>query len=322
MRAPPTGRSKPKARLPEPMVNCKLLSETLRAPFFTATLSTVLVGNLAGFAHTGRLDPLMLVLSLAAMLFVHAGANTANDYFDAATGNDDVNPYHTPFNGGSRVIQDGRVSRRTVGLISLVSFLAATGLGLVIWLLTPGNLILWLGLFGVLTGAAYTAPPLRLGYRGLGEAVIALDFGLLPVVGGFYVQTGAYHPAALYAGITPSLLILAVIWINQFPDYQADAAVGKRTLVVRLGRRRSRWIFAALLTGVYLASLMLTLLDRAPWWTLLVWTTLPLAVGALRIAWRRYDEPLELIPAEGKTVQLQLFGNLALAAGYLLAGLS
>ncbi|MBD3372948.1 MAG: 1,4-dihydroxy-2-naphthoate octaprenyltransferase [Candidatus Coatesbacteria bacterium] len=299
----------------------KLFIRTLRAPFFSASLSSVLLGNLAGLWLDGSLDWGLLGLTLAAMLCVHAGANTANDYFDAATGNDDLNQHLTPFNGGSRVIQNGEVKRRTVGLISLVSFLIAVGLGLLIWLLTPGNLILYLGLFGVLSAATYTGPPLRLGYRGLGEIIIALDFGLLPIIGASYVQIGAYHPAALYAGIAPALLIVAVIWINQFPDLEADAAVGKRTLVVRLGRRRSRWVFAFLLSAAYLVSLLLPLLGLLPYWTLLIFSTLPLALRALRHAWKHYDEPLGLIPAEAATVQLQLFGNLALALGYLLAAL-
>jgi len=297
----------------------KLFLHTLRAPFFTATTSAVLLGNLVALWRTGELDPWMLLLSLAAMLALHAGVNTANDYFDSLSGNDEANPNFSPFNGGSRVIQDGLVSRRTVGLISLVSFLLAGGLGVVLWLLTPGNGLLYLGLFGIATGVFYSAPPLKLGHRGWGELVVALDVAILPVLGGHFVQTGEFHPTALYAGIAAAFLIVGVIWVNQIPDIEADAAVGKRNLVVRLGARRSRVVFGFIVAAVYVSSLVLALCGTLPYWTLLIFLTLPLAVGAVRGAFANYNEPRKLVPAEGMTVQLQLFGNLALSAGFVLA---
>jgi len=297
----------------------KLLIRTLRAPFFTATTSAALLGNLVALWRTGVLDPWMLLLSVAGIAALNAGVNTANDFFDSVSGNDEVNRYHSPFNGGSRVIQDGLVSRRTVGLVSLVSFLIAGGIGVALWLLTPGNWVLYLGLFGLVTGFFYSAPPFKLGYRGLGELIVALDVALLPVLGGYYVQAGTFDPVALYAGIAAAFLIVGVIWVNQIPDIEADAAVGKRTLVVRLGARRSRTAFAAIVAAVYVSSLVLALVGIPPYWTLLVFLTLPLAVGAVRGAFSHYDDPPALVPAEGKTVQLQLFGNLALSLGFTLA---
>jgi 1,4-dihydroxy-2-naphthoate octaprenyltransferase len=299
----------------------KLLLRTLRAPFFTATTSAALLGNLVALWQTGGLNPWMLVLSLVGIAALNAGVNTANDYFDSLSGNDEANRYFSPFNGGSRVIQDGLVSRRTVGLISAVCFVISAGIGAVIWLLTPGNWILYLGLFGLVTGAFYAAPPLKLGYRGLGEIIVALDVAFLPVLGGYYVQAGSFHLSALYAGIAAAFLILGVIWINQIPDIEADAAAGKRTLVVRLGARRSRTVFGIIVAAVYVSSVILVLLGLLPYWTLLILLTLPLAVGAVRGAWSNYDEPGALVPAEGRTVQLQLFGNLALSLGFALAAL-
>ncbi len=299
----------------------KVFTRTIRAPFFTATTSAVLLGNLVALWQTGELNPWMLILSLVGIATLNAGVNTANDYFDSLSGNDETNRNFSPFNGGSRVIQEGLVSRRTVGLISLISFVIATGIGLVIWLLTPGNWILYLGLFGLVTGAIYAAPPLKLGYRGLGELIVALDVALLPVLGGYYVQVGSFHPSAFYAGIAAAFLILGVIWVNQIPDIEADAAVGKRTLVVRLGARRSRSIFVVIIAAVYVSSVILVLLGLLPYWTLIIFLTLPLAIGAVRGTWANYDKPKELVPFEGKTVQLQLVGNLALSLSFALAAL-
>jgi 1,4-dihydroxy-2-naphthoate octaprenyltransferase len=297
----------------------KLLVRTLRAPFFTATTSAALLGNLVALWRTGSLDPWMLLLSVAGIAALNAGVNTANDLFDSLSGNDEANRFFSPFNGGSRVIQEGLVSRRTVGLICLVSFLVAGGIGVAIWLLTPGNWVLYLGLFGLVTGFFYSAPPVKLGYRGVGEFIVALDVAFLPVLGGYYVQAGAFDIAAVYAGIAAAFLIVGVIWVNQIPDIEADAAVGKRTLVVRLGARRSGTAFAVIVAAVYVSSLVLALVGVLPYWTLLVFLTLPLAVGAVRGVLSNYDHPRALVPAEGKTVQLQLTGNLALSLGFALA---
>ncbi len=299
----------------------KLLMRIMRAPFFSASVAPVILGNLIAFWETGTLNPLVFVLSVVAMLFVHASANTANDYFDSRSGNDEANQQAGPFNGGSRVIQEGLASRRTVGLISLVSAIIALGIGVVLWLITPGNWILWLGLFGIASGVFYSAPPLKLSYRGLGELSIMVNVAFLPILGGYYAQTGMFSMPALYAGIASALLILGVIWINEFPDRDADVKVKRRNLVNMLGIKRARVAFAVMIVAAFAVSLVLAILGILPWWTLLIFLTLPLAIGAIRGSWKNYDKPKALIPAQGQTIQLQLFGNLTLAIGFLVAGI-
>ncbi len=186
-----------------------------------------------------------------------------------------------------------------------------------VWL--RGWPILILGVIGGLSGFFYTADPLRLGYRGIGELFIFLDFGILPVLGTYYVQTQQFTLSAGAAAIPVALLIAAVLWINQFPDYRADSAVDKKHWVVRLGRRRARYIYAAMLL-LALASLpVFAVLGWMPRWTLIGLLTLPLALGAIRTAWRHYDDPPKLLPANVGTILMHLGTGLLIALGFIVS---
>ncbi|MCX7598258.1 MAG: prenyltransferase, partial [Armatimonadetes bacterium] len=113
---------------------------------------------------------------------------------------------------------------------------------------------LGLGILGVVTLFFYTAPPLKLGYRGLGELMIGLDFGVLPMLGTEYVLTRQMSVEMLWVSVPVALLIVGVLWVNEFPDADADALVGKRHLVVILGRS----VAAKVLTAMYILTLLLT----------------------------------------------------------------
>ena len=108
-------------------------------------------------------------------------------------------------------------------------------MGLAILLITKSIFILLLGLTGLLGGFFYTAPPVKLGYRSLGETAIAFLFGILPVSGAYYLQTGQFDSIILLPASIVGILIFLVILINEFPDRDADSAVNKRTLVVSFG---------------------------------------------------------------------------------------
>ena len=182
----------------------------LRAPFFTASIVPVLVGSIAGFVTADAFEPALFTLALVGMMCLHAGANIANDYFDHLSGNDRANKNPTPFSGGSRLIQLGLLSPRAVLIGSWVFLAAAVLTGTIILLITKSTLILVLGLAGLLGGYFYTANPVRLGYRGFGEIIIAFLFGIGPVYGSYFLQTGQLDLMPLAPAIIVSLLIFLV----------------------------------------------------------------------------------------------------------------
>ncbi|MHC4633440.1 MAG: 1,4-dihydroxy-2-naphthoate octaprenyltransferase, partial [Planctomycetota bacterium] len=212
-----------------------ILFHASRPKFLVASVAPVLVGSCLGYATVGSFNWPLFILALLGIMAIHSSANLANDYFDHLSGNDWANKNPTPFSGGSRYIQKGILSPKAMLLAALVALVVGSSLGVVIILLTESLFILILGLLGMLGGFFYTAPPLKLGYRYIGEIVIALLFGLLPVYGSYYLQTKMIDAIPLLPACVVGILIFLVIFVNEFPDLKADAAVDKKTLVVHFG---------------------------------------------------------------------------------------
>jgi 1,4-dihydroxy-2-naphthoate polyprenyltransferase len=227
----------------------------LRAPFLTASALPVAIGAAAAFWETGRLVWARLAVALAGVVCLHLGANLANDYFDYVTGCDGMNPEPTPFSGGSRVIQRGLISARAILGASCAFWAVAAVLGL--WLnaemnrVRPGDTVLWLGLAGLAGGLFYSAGPLRLSYRGVGEVVVFALFGPLSVTGSYFCQTGHLSWLPILASVPAGLLVLAILLVNEVLDVDWDARAHKRTLVVRLGRRRGYAFYLTVYIGAY-----------------------------------------------------------------------
>lgn len=207
-----------------------------RPAFLVVTLIAVLLG-LALTAHEGEaLRPWAALVTLVFALVAHAGANVINDYHDRDT--DGLNRDRLyPFTGGSRFIQNEVLTARETAWLGYGSLALVVPAGLALTL-TSGPLLVPIGLTGLLLGWAYSAPPLRLAGRGLGEVVITAAW-LLVIVGTHYVQLGRLSPVPAFVGLPYALLVAAILYVNQFPDARADAAAGKRTLVVRLGAERA-----------------------------------------------------------------------------------
>ncbi|HEX9817031.1 MAG TPA: prenyltransferase, partial [Candidatus Thermoplasmatota archaeon] len=188
------------------------------------------------------------------------------------------------------------------------------------YLLWPAGLtILWLGLAGFLLGFLYTAPPARLAHRGVGELAVAVGFGPLIVLGAYFVQTQTFSNTALLASLPIGALIAAVLYINEFPDKDGDARVGKRTLIVRLPARAAVWGYHTLLTVAYVTILIGAILGAFPVYTLAALLTVPLAVKASIILNRNYRFPYRLIPANAFTILVHLTTGILFFLGYVAA---
>jgi 1,4-dihydroxy-2-naphthoate octaprenyltransferase len=293
-----------------------------RPKFLVASAAPVLVGSALGFATAGTFSPILFILALLAIMALHSGANMTNDYFDHTSRNDWGNQNPTPFSGGSRYIQQGILSPRAILLAALFALTAGSAIGIVIVLLTRSVFILILGLIGLLSGFFYTASPIRLGYRSAGEPVIALLFGLLPVYGSYYLQTKTIDIIPLLPAVIVGILIFLVILINEFPDVAADAAVNKRTLVVRFGAPASIWIYRIALITSFLVTAVATLIYRHFVFAGLFYLfTLPLTVAAIKSVNKEDLVKPGQYRASQITVLLHLGGALALAAGFTIFGL-
>jgi len=290
-----------------------------RPKFLVASAAPVLVGSAASYAAVGVFQPDLFVLALLAILALHAGANITNDYFDHLSGNDWLNKNPTPFSGGRRYIQQGILSAKATLLAALACLAAGSAIGVVIVLLTQSLFILGLGLIGLLGGFFYTARPIQLGYRCIGELVIAMLFGLLPVYGSYYLQTGTIDATPILPAVIVSILIFLVILVNEFPDFSADAAVNKRTLIVRLGVPACVWIYRSVLIASFIiAAAMLIYPGGGMFFAGLFYLlTLPIAVLAIKSVNKNDLVKPGHYRASQITVLLHTVGTLAIAMGFV-----
>ena len=295
-----------------------LFLRTTRLPFLTATVIPVGLG-IAIAGKDGRFSWWLALLTLVAAACVHLGLNVANDVFDTMSGADAANVTPTQFSGGSRVVHYGLVRLRTIALLSAAFYAVAVAIGLFLAFDRGFWPLFWIGLAGVAISVFYTAPPIRLVHRGLGEVAVAIGFGPLMVLGAYYVQAQRLTWEALYASLPVAILIALILYLNEVPDRAGDAAVGKRTLPVRFGKEAVVALYAAaaaaafgLIAGGALSGLMVR-----P--TILALATIPLAVKVVRGLRAHYDSPYTLMPFMGTNIQLHLFTGLLLIAGYVIA---
>jgi 1,4-dihydroxy-2-naphthoate octaprenyltransferase len=290
----------------------------IRAPFFTASAIPVLVGTALAWNMTGRFSLPKFILVLVGVPLFNAGTNLANDYYDHKTGNDEINTKVTPFSGGSRVIQNRVIPPKHMLIGSFFFFGLGSIIGLYLNAVTPGNLVLYLGIFGLLTGFFYTAAPVLIGYRGVGEFVVGLNLGTLTILGAYYVQAHSLSWSAFWLSLPIGFLVAAILYINQFPDYEADKAVNKRHLVVILGKRRAVYGYYFLISATYLVIAGSVIFRLVTPFALVSFLTFPLALGAIKILKSNYDKFAELIPAQAKTIQTHLFTGLLLSLGLVI----
>ena len=289
-----------------------------RAPFLTATLIPVGLGA-AVAAFEGSFSWVLFVVTLIGAVAAHLGLNVANDIFDFRSGADDANVTPTMFSGGSRVLQYGLMSLKQMWALCLGFYAVAIACGaaLVLW---RGTGLLWLGVAGLAISYFYTAPPVKLVHRGLGELAVALGFGPIMVLGSYWVQTQHYGWRPLIISIPVALLVMLILYANEIPDRIADARVGKRTLVVRLSQAKVIGGYALSATAVYFVLVAGVIAGLLPWTVLFGLLTIPLAVRVARTLDRTYDRPYELMAGLQQNVLLHLLTGLLLIVGTLVGG--
>lgn len=288
-----------------------------RPGFLVITVVGVVLGLATAHAVTADFDAPKAVITLLLALLAHAGANVLNDYHDALNGADAANRQGLlPFSGGSRLIQDGVVTVSATHRLgwALTGLMVAGG----IWLAWHSGTGLWvIGAAGLLLGWAYSAPPLALMSRGLGEPGVALAWWLV-VVGADYTQQGAFSALPMVLGVGYGLLVANILLINGFPDAPADAQVGKRTLVVRWGANGATALYGLVAIVAYGGLVLAAAQDWAPVSALWGLASLPLSLLAGISLARNQHQPQELRPAIVLTIAAAVVHGLGLSAGLVL----
>jgi 1,4-dihydroxy-2-naphthoate octaprenyltransferase len=275
--------------------------------FLSAGLLPYLLGAAWAYAMAGAFDAPLFWSGLGGVVLAVIGVECFNEYFDAQMGTDRIfNPADVP------------PVTRVVFWIGTLAFAGALAVGAYLaWRL--GWPVLAFALAGGAAAIFYEAPPIRWSYRGLGETVIALSYGPWMVLGSFYLHARTLSWGAFWASLVPGLLIMALAVVNAIPDYHQDRLVGKRNLVVRLGRRRGMWLYLALAAAALLVAVAGVVAGVFPVACLAALLALPLLVSSARAAVRTYESPRQFVPAIRAIVQCYLVAVTLFGVGVLTA---
>jgi len=274
-----------------------------------AAVAPVLVGT-ALAATMGTFKPLSFLAALIGALFIQIGTNLSNDYSDARRGADTEDRL-----GPVRVTAGGLVPPRQVLVATWIAFGLAVLAGTYL-IATAGWELLLVGAASILAGVLYTGGPRPYGYEGLGEVFVFLFFGVVAVAGSYYAQREELAWEAFVLAVPVGLIASAILVVNNTRDLETDRRAGKRTLAVRLGRDRSRLLYAGMLAVAFLVAPLPWPLGALSGWLLLPWLSAPLAAGVVRTVRTRTDGP-SLNGALARTGMLQLVFCLLLSTGLL-----
>lgn len=296
-----------------------------QTPWFRETRPQFLLLSVALVAHGGMLalwqgsfNWLRFALAAIGLVLLHASVNVLNDWHDHARSGIDLRTRQTPFSGGSGLLKAGAMSDRQALALGIGTLVAGSLIGLYLsWV--SGWQLLVIGAIGAIAVVAYTPILTRVGF---GEIAAGFALGTLPVVGTYFVLSGRIDTVAWVSGIPAGLLTYNLLFLNEFPDTEADEAGGRRHMVVLLGKKNARWLYAAVEVGVYLSIVVSVITGVLTPWTLLALPAAFFAGQAIRTTLKYYDRFEELIPAQGANVLAVLLTNALLALGYLVAALT
>lgn len=297
------------------MRNKRLLAVWLqqtRAPFLILSVALTLVGIATAYWHGfGHLTHSLLLL--AGVVLSHVAVNLFNELSDHETGIDN-NTARTPFSGGSGMLQSGKTTPSQVRLAAYGALLAAGVIG-VYFCLVSGWPLLVLMACGALAVRFYTS---HLSRWLIGELVSGLTLGSFVVIGVHYALTRFMTMDIIYISLVPGILTALLLFLNEFPDAEADCRGGRRHLVIFFGKKKSAVIYACALLLLFVLIAAGPFVQNIPYTVLMALATLPLGIAAAFQTLKHHDAPARLVPAQGLNVALVILTDLLLAVAYFL----
>ncbi|RJO64565.1 MAG: prenyltransferase [Candidatus Omnitrophota bacterium] len=282
----------------------------LRLPFISASVLPFVFGSMVSFPHVKAFP---FTLGLAVVVFTHLSANLINDYADSKYGADWQDLRFYGFFGGSKLIQEQIFSQRFYAKMSLLFFLCSVLCAalLTIYLRTPVVPICY-GICMFLAWA-YSYKPLLLSYRALGEVVIFITFGPALVMGGYFIQTGIFPSVNSFLLSAPmGLLVAAILFANEVPDYASDMKAGKHTLVALTGPAKAYMGYYALVFFVFFFILLNIAVGNLGAFSFFSLACILFALRAGHILKVHYNDKLRLIESSRLTIMLQTTVSLVL----------
>lgn len=290
----------------------KIWLRQTRANFLVLSVALVAIGAAAAHSN-GCFNFKIFILTIIGVLLSHVSVNLFNEYSDYKTGID-FKTNKTPFSGGSGTLQQGLTKPKTVLLAAIISLLVAFIIGLYL-IYQSGWLIIFFMILGAAACAFYTP---YFSHWLIGEFFAGLCLGSFVVLGSYYVLAKSLPLNIILISIPPGILTSLLLFLNEFPDAEADKAGGRKHLIIYFGKKTSAKYYLIGLSLVYLSILLPIVFGFVSPKLLVSFLTIPIAVKAVSIVLNNYDNTPTLIPALGLNVIVVLATDFLLAIGFLL----
>lgn len=285
-----------------------------RANFLPLTVVIVIANLSASFYSHRALSIVSAILVLIGALLLHASVNAFNNYFDFKS-MIDSRTVKTPFSGGIDVLVKREMKGSSALLVAIICLTVAGAIG-AYFLMFFFDSLLPLVAYGTIAIVLYT--PIFSRIHGLSEIIAGSGFGALGL-GAYVTQTGRVDLVGLSVFVPVTILVGLLLFLNEFPDVEADRIGGRKHLVILLGRRRASKLYVITTAATYVSLVYSVVVGAAPVSVLVALLSLPIAYKACRLVLRECEETTKLVPALGLNVILILVTILLLGVGFLIA---
>ena len=283
----------------------------IRVRFLLASVVAVSAGLAITWWQTGNITLFDAVLTMAGVLCLHASVDLLNDYWDFKRGID-TTTQRTKMSGGSGVLPDGLLKPAQVYVAGIIFLIIGASIG-IYFVATNGVTIGIILAFAVISIYFYST---KLVNWGLAEVFVTIK-GTMIVLGTYFVQTQQITEPIVLCGIIVGVLSSLVLFITSFPDYDADKAKGRKTLVISLGKQNScsiLWVFPAIAYGITITAVISEIFPIS---CLIILATIPLIIKSGYKLKQNYEELTNLIPAMSSTLYFSRITGALLVVGFL-----
>ena len=217
-----------------------------RPPFHTVGILPFILGTILAYKINSTISIEIFIFGVLGVILIMLSTYHSGEYFDYRGDMISNSLHDNQFAGGTRILLAGKMSPLVPLWTSIVAIIIAAAIGLFLqFILKTGPYTLLLGFLGAFPGFFYSTEPIRLVKRGIGEIFIGFCYGWLPVASAYYIQTGTIHPIIHWLALPIGLTVFNVILLNEFPDYAADMATGKKNLLNRMGKKNGEFLYIA-----------------------------------------------------------------------------
>lgn len=303
------------------MKNIAIWWQAIRFHFVPPSYMPAILGGIVAWAVTGDFYCWYFLLTVVGVTINHVALNMTDDYFDYKHSVDRAKDREkNPYSGGSGTLTSGLIKPKQMYRFFMTGYIITIILGLYLSA-TRGWWVFVIGSFGMVCAYFYTAPPIRYGYRGMGEISQLINFSLTIGLGAFYVQAQQFSWEAMWAILPLGFMMFAMITINEIPDEADDRAGGKRNLVVIFGKKTAVLLYGISMVIAYLIIIVSPILTATNFWIYLSLITLPWFIKAFSILYRNYQDAQKMSPANMLTIRIHNVVAILLILAYLIDGM-